>query len=287
MPENAVTFIDNHDTAKSTEQVFPPEKVMLGYEYEAMIGKNVLNLVINWGDCYHHRILPPLLTPYQIGGKSFGLYLPSKVNFLSWRMIQNALPMALKLQRRKTISDATCSLCHHGWESVGHMLYFAATGLKLYGLRLLSHMFSKTEFEYILCHMWSIWSERNAELHHHRPKPASVFVEFASSYLLSYAQAKSSSTKSRQSIPVSTAARIWTPPATGTYKLNSDAALDSKNCYMGIGAVMRDSTGVVIAALSKKIAGSYKPYEIEALALLHSLNWLLNQGLVPHLRWML
>ncbi|XP_062082909.1 alpha-amylase-like [Humulus lupulus] len=33
MPENAVTFIDNHDTAKSTDQVFPPEKVMLGYVY--------------------------------------------------------------------------------------------------------------------------------------------------------------------------------------------------------------------------------------------------------------
>uniref|UniRef100_A0A803P8Z3 RNase H type-1 domain-containing protein n=1 Tax=Cannabis sativa TaxID=3483 RepID=A0A803P8Z3_CANSA len=62
-------------------------------------------------------------------------------------------------------------------------------------------------------------------------------------------------------------------------KLNVDAAVDTSRNVMGVGAVIRTSSGSVVAALSKQLVGNFKSHEMEALALFHSLNWALQQQL--------
>ena len=49
--------------------------------------------------------------------------------------------------------------------------------------------------------------------------------------------------------------RRWTHPNTGTYKLNVHAAISLTIDKMGVGAIIRDSQGQVMAALSKPIMG--------------------------------
>ncbi|XP_060969490.1 uncharacterized protein LOC133036774 [Cannabis sativa] len=66
---------------------------------------------------------------------------------------------------------------------------------------------------------------------------------------------------------------IWKPPAMNMLKLNVDAATNSKNLTLGMGAVVRNYKGDVIAALSKKVQGCLRSDEMEANALFHSLNW--------------
>uniref|UniRef100_A0A803PHZ6 Reverse transcriptase domain-containing protein n=1 Tax=Cannabis sativa TaxID=3483 RepID=A0A803PHZ6_CANSA len=65
----------------------------------------------------------------------------------------------------------------------------------------------------------------------------------------------------------------WTPPAMNELKMNVDAAANFKDQTLGIGAVVRNYKGAVIAALSKRVQGCFRSDEMEAKALFHSLNW--------------
>jgi hypothetical protein len=47
-------------------------------------------------------------------------------------------------------------------------------------------------------------------------------------------------------------ATSWQPPPAGFVKLNWDAAVDEKRCKMGIGIVVRNSSGEVLAILFTK-----------------------------------
>uniref|UniRef100_A0A803Q8P9 Reverse transcriptase domain-containing protein n=1 Tax=Cannabis sativa TaxID=3483 RepID=A0A803Q8P9_CANSA len=71
----------------------------------------------------------------------------------------------------------------------------------------------------------------------------------------------------------------WKPPLAGAFKLNVDAAVDGSRNVIGVGAILRDSCGKVIAALSKQLVGNFKSHEMEALAIFHSLNWAFQQQL--------
>uniref|UniRef100_A0A803PF76 RNase H type-1 domain-containing protein n=1 Tax=Cannabis sativa TaxID=3483 RepID=A0A803PF76_CANSA len=57
------------------------------------------------------------------------------------------------------------------------------------------------------------------------------------------------------------------------FKLNVDAVLDSSRSKIGIGVIVRNSAGQVIAALSTPAIGNFKPQEIEAKAMSVGLSW--------------
>ena len=53
----------------------------------------------------------------------------------------------------------------------------------------------------------------------------------------------------------------------GSYKVNVDGVVFSKRKQVGIGVIIRDSAGMVIAALSQKLALPLGALEIEAKAM--------------------
>uniref|UniRef100_A0A803P006 Uncharacterized protein n=1 Tax=Cannabis sativa TaxID=3483 RepID=A0A803P006_CANSA len=64
------------------------------------------------------------LTTTKVGGSFFGLYsYHQKVKIFAWRVIQQALPVATTLHKRKVIDLATCPRCNSAWESIGHALF--------------------------------------------------------------------------------------------------------------------------------------------------------------------
>ena len=58
----------------------------------------------------------------------------------------------------------------------------------------------------------------------------------------------------------------WTPPDFPKYKVNTDVAVFSNTKAVGIGVVVRDHEGAVIAALSKRLSLPLGPLEAEAKA---------------------
>uniref|UniRef100_A0A803PRG5 RNase H type-1 domain-containing protein n=1 Tax=Cannabis sativa TaxID=3483 RepID=A0A803PRG5_CANSA len=120
----------------------------------------------------------------------------------------------------------------------------------------------------ITCLMWSIWSERNKEIHGTKPKRADLICTFSASHLAQYhkvtsTKAAANDVDSNRSngqvqhppIPVRSLS-VWQPPAASCFKLNLKATCDNAGAIIGFGALIRDHAGAVIAgflSLSKGV----------------------------------
>uniref|UniRef100_A0A803LJ02 RNase H type-1 domain-containing protein n=1 Tax=Chenopodium quinoa TaxID=63459 RepID=A0A803LJ02_CHEQI len=71
----------------------------------------------------------------------------------------------------------------------------------------------------------------------------------------------------------------WKAPSVGFYKLNSDVARFSNDDMTGLGGVIRDSVGEVMAATYWCIKGCYEVDVGEALAARHGLSIAIEAGL--------
>uniref|UniRef100_A0A803P0J9 Reverse transcriptase domain-containing protein n=1 Tax=Cannabis sativa TaxID=3483 RepID=A0A803P0J9_CANSA len=200
----------------------------------------------------------------------WSLNLPPKLKIFAWRLIHDALPVAKNL------------IC---LESCWFSFDWSNATLMTNGDYIihLSTVHSKAEMELIFCTLWCIWTERNQVVHGGKAKPVISLAGFASRYLGNYFAAR------QKELPpptpaVATAPAIhrqvpWIPPISGSYKLNVDAALNVGSNIIGVGAIVRDAAGNVVAALSKPIVGNFASHEMEAKALFHGLNWVLQMQL--------
>lgn len=64
----------------------------------------------------------------------------------------------------------------------------------------------------------------------------------------------------------------WTPPLATWMKLNFDGACDLKQCKVGLGAVIRDDSGVLRGAMAIPYKLPLSPLATEATALCHVLG---------------
>lgn len=70
----------------------------------------------------------------------------------------------------------------------------------------------------------------------------------------------------------------WTRPPLGWWKINWDFAIDKAQCRTGMGMLVRDHTGTIIAAKCLSRAGNLDPTAGEALASLHAIRWCQELG---------
>uniref|UniRef100_A0A803P8B5 RNase H type-1 domain-containing protein n=1 Tax=Cannabis sativa TaxID=3483 RepID=A0A803P8B5_CANSA len=137
---------------------------------------------------------------------------------------------------------------------------------------------SKSEMEQIFCTLWSIWSERNKVVHGQRPKPARDLASHVHTYCQNFLAATTkyhpvaSQAQTQPPPQVVPTPAPWKPPLGDGFKLNVDVAVDVNNNVLGVGALIRDSNGLVKAALSMPAIGNFSSHEMEAKALFHSLN---------------
>ncbi|XP_042952128.1 uncharacterized protein LOC122289214 [Carya illinoinensis] len=74
----------------------------------------------------------------------------------------------------------------------------------------------------------------------------------------------------------------WEPSQPGTFKLNVDGAIFQNQQSAGIGAILRDSKGEVLMAVSKRESAVGDATSIEMLAILKGLQLTLHLG-IQHL----
>ncbi|KAM6574462.1 hypothetical protein CsatA_022789 [Cannabis sativa] len=98
--------------------------------------------------------------------------------------------------------------------------------------------------------------------------------------LLSVSAATDAATE-QQPHPLQSAptAQQWRPPDVDQFKLNVDETVDTPQNVIGVGTILSDSNGHVVAAFSKKLNGNFSSHEMEATTLFQSLNWAIQQQL--------
>ena len=107
---------------------------------------------------------------------------------------------------------------------------------------------------------WSIWYQRNKFRLKDNLLPLHNIVGFAKNYL-----GKFKSLDRPRPHYCSPILRRWLPPTAGSVKMNYDGAMFRESDNAGIGVVIRDSEGQVLATLSKQLV---KPPSMEILELL-------------------
>lgn len=135
---------------------------------------------------------------------------------------------------------------------------------------------NKEDFVTFLALVWSSWHERNKFVHGGRLKEPK-FIEDVGLWLSSCQQAQSSSSSS-QTLPQSTDKK-WRAPNEGCLKMNVDASVVAGMDKIGPGAVIRDSQGFVMGAMSKSVSGIFSPFLAECMAIREGLQFAWESGL--------
>ena len=70
----------------------------------------------------------------------------------------------------------------------------------------------------------------------------------------------------------------WRPPHLGLVKINCDGATFKEQNKSGVGVVIRDGNGLVLASLAKQITQLYTALEVEAMAAATALSFAAQLG---------
>ncbi|KAK9993453.1 hypothetical protein SO802_023156 [Lithocarpus litseifolius] len=109
-----------------------------------------------------------------------------------------------------------------------------------------------------------IWKNRNEIIHEGTGRPGKVVVRSSLMLLDEYQTANESPEVGQKSTH---AIMRWSPPQQECYKVNVDGTVFTKRKQMGIGVVIRDSAGEVVAVLSNRLAVPLGALETEAKAM--------------------
>ena len=136
----------------------------------------------------------------------------------------------------------------------------------------------KTDMELIIATCWSIWSSRNLLIFKGKEEDAQLSVGRAAAVVESYRKIKIPATQI-VSQNQSNNQQTWLPPP--KYKVNVDAAIRPSNQTAGLGLVIRDSRGKVVAAAVQKTTYKGDVDCMEAEAVNFGIQVAQNANLLP------
>ncbi|KAL2935643.1 hypothetical protein RDABS01_018761, partial [Bienertia sinuspersici] len=185
--------------------------------------------------------------------------VPPKVKMFGWRVLHGGVPVREKLKLKGMDLDERCPMCGDSEESILHML------------------FRCNEVEVT----WR-YSPLRLEFHPDRFSCIKGWLEFLEctykDVLCLVSEFEEANRKELRSRNSEAGGSIWQPPHQLWYKLNSDAATFGRG-MLGLGAVVRDHVGDVMAATCWYGEGSREVEVAEALAARHGLSIAIEVGL--------
>lgn len=213
--------------------------------------------------------------------KPWKVKVPSKVRNFGWKVCQNILPTKVNLFHRKIIEDATYKACGLYPESTMHALCQCNMAKEVWKQGNLLHLVEERE-EFadllwkiglapntdsnilaVLIIAWGIWKNRNEVQHGGRLKIADALYASTIRLWEEYNAAQELPFKQGEE---ATPLIGWIPPPRGRYNVNSDGATFSKRRCSGIGVVIWDEQGRVVAAMSKNLQVPLGALEAKAKA---------------------
>ncbi|XP_015384281.2 uncharacterized protein LOC107176378 [Citrus sinensis] len=182
------------------------------------------------------------------------------------------------------MQEATCPICNNEIESTTHALLFCKFARKVWRysslgidlkvenfpdvITLLHHSYqhhSNLNSELVASFLWVIWNARNNWLFNGKCEDPSRLIAKAMSIADSVKRIKQPEHNCSLEL-TSMQQNQWSPPSEDWVKVNVDAAIDEQNNLAGLGAVIRNYRGEVVAAAvnTVKSFGDVEMYEAKA-----------------------
>ena len=221
------------------------------------------------------------------------LQVPNKIRIFGWRACCNILPTNVNLSKKRIIQDNRCVACKTEPETGAHALWNCALAQDVWAgcttriqkcrgeyedmIQLMEDLvvrLSTEELELFLVQAWFIWHQRNAMIHGKSVQAPGILNKRAADYVQKYRRAQ---TQLYSYSPTSSPCR-WSPPPSSRFKLNFDAAIFKENDAMGMGAIIRNENGELMAALSAKGPAVLCSEEAEVLACRRAVEFAMECG---------
>ena len=218
----------------------------------------------------------------------------NKIKHFAWRACRDILATKENLWKRRITKDNICESCGKEPESACHIFWLCDSAKEMWSSsKLILPIEINPSWKFIdvlwklqkwldtcakertvtLC--WGIWKYRN-ERRHGGVRRNGLAVVRSSLRLLDKFQVANENPQSLRTAHTQEAK--WCPPQPRSYKVNVDGAVFTKRKQVGIGVVIRDSAGEVVAALSQKLARPLGALEIEAKAMEVAVQFALDVG---------
>uniref|UniRef100_A0A7N2MU32 Reverse transcriptase domain-containing protein n=1 Tax=Quercus lobata TaxID=97700 RepID=A0A7N2MU32_QUELO len=224
----------------------------------------------------------------------WSMQVPQKVKMFIWRARRNAIPTKHALMRRTITEDSTCERCQSDVEDPLHALWTCtkldvvwndhaewdfrnSTGF-LDFKQLVSWLITEGKnLNLFALTAWSVWNQRNrARLQEPANDLQQIAVAAKSRLDDFYMSIQRRDSQGRRA--THTAQSHWRPPPREVVKVNFDGATCSQEKTSGVGVVVRDMNGLVLASCAKRIHQSVKAMEIEAMAAATALTFAKDLG---------
>nr|XP_023915286.1 uncharacterized protein LOC112026812 [Quercus suber] len=222
------------------------------------------------------------------------LRIPNKIKVFMWQACHNILPTLEKLRQRRIVENELCPICklvpktilHALWECKAAQDVWAGCSQRVLqkGLTVQSSMLQLTEdmwhkmpldvFEFFLVLCWLLWHRRNRVVFGGLLQEPGALIGRARCLLAEFVEART-----HLAIPESLAhSQRWQPPVGSRYKLNFDVAVFSDISASGVGVIIRNGDGQVMAALSARGPAVTDGDEAEVLACRRGLEFAMEAG---------
>jgi hypothetical protein len=230
----------------------------------------------------------------------WSLKVPPKVRHFLWRASHESLPTRQNLHRRHILDDPVCITCNSEPETIIHILWLCSTSQNVWQSVLWSHKLTRdtySDFQELLLNCvqnltlpelqlfamlsWSLWYRRNCVRLNKPVEAITSLLPRTKELLQEYIQVQESpSPTQKQVIPQlqSRGSVCWRPPEMGRVKINYDGAVFTEMGAAGVGVIIRNSQGAVMASLSQRILFPYSVEAVEAIAARAAVQLALDLG---------
>ncbi|KAL0325468.1 UNVERIFIED_CONTAM: hypothetical protein Sradi_5116100 [Sesamum radiatum] len=206
--------------------------------------------------------------------------VPNKINVFLWRVCKEAIPTTSHLIRRTCDIKPACTMCGAPYEDSKHALLKCSFARQAWALADLPwaiisqwrdgmddwidhvrKVLERDEFNFFAVLCWMLWQNRNKRVMENKHSSPIEVVASAKSFLQDFQNCIV-----RTNPPGRFSAPTWSPPKSGTIKINFDASVVKELGGAGLGIIARDHKGNCVACRTKTLLGATDPEHCEALA---------------------
>jgi ribonuclease HI len=214
----------------------------------------------------------------------WGLKVSRVVQHFLWRACNDILPTKEKLHRRGITADALCPICGLEPETIIHILWNCESAKDVWSeccraiqkyssievgfaslFEIMADKLTAEELQMMVGVARQIWLRRNAVVFGGEFLAPGVLVKQAHDQLAAWRKAEDSR---RIGSPLCSRPRSmgWQRPPAGALKFNWDAAINKVTKRMGVGIIVRDDGGAVVAVRCASRPHITDPATAEAMA---------------------